>query len=162
MPDKAVYMLELRRHGDYRVETDGLTAAPVQCMGGLRRAAVENRERRRSRRRRIRARALRRAVRAEPRGSDRLDDDLPQRTSAGDRRLSTADIQVAKKLGITDGMRLTVLNALGGYRSWLKGLPPTARLAPGSVAAGRGRTAVRHRTAYARAALTQIAQQNSA
>jgi putative intracellular protease/amidase len=51
MPDKAVYLLvvegfadwepahavaELRRHGHYRVETVGLTAAPVPSMGGLR------------------------------------------------------------------------------------------------------------------------------
>src|SRR5690242_804967 len=49
-PDKAVYLLvvegyadwepahavaELRRHGHYRVETVGLTAAPVQSMGGV-------------------------------------------------------------------------------------------------------------------------------
>ena len=51
MPDKAVYLLvvegfadwepahavaELRRHGHYRVESVGLTSAPVQSMGGLR------------------------------------------------------------------------------------------------------------------------------
>ena len=51
MPDKAVYLLlvegfadwepahaiaELRRQGQYRVESVGLTAAPVQSMGGLR------------------------------------------------------------------------------------------------------------------------------
>lgn len=50
MPDKAVYLLvvdgfadwepahavaELRRHGQYRVESVGLTSAPVQSMGGL-------------------------------------------------------------------------------------------------------------------------------
>jgi putative intracellular protease/amidase len=50
MPDKAVYLLvvdgfadwepahavaELRRHGHYRVETVGVTAAPVCSMGGL-------------------------------------------------------------------------------------------------------------------------------
>lgn len=50
VPDKAVYLLvidgfadwepahaiaELRRQGQYRVETVGLTAAPVQSMGGL-------------------------------------------------------------------------------------------------------------------------------
>lgn len=50
MPDKAVHLLvvdgfadwepahavaELRRHGGYRVETVGLTAAPVRSMGGL-------------------------------------------------------------------------------------------------------------------------------
>src|SRR5262249_55067591 len=50
MPDKAVYLLvvegfadwepahavaELRRHGHYRVESVGLTAAPVHSMGGL-------------------------------------------------------------------------------------------------------------------------------
>lgn len=50
MPDKAVYLLvvdgfadweashalpELRRHGHYRVESVGLTKAPVQSMGGL-------------------------------------------------------------------------------------------------------------------------------
>jgi putative intracellular protease/amidase len=50
MQDKAVYLLvvegfadwepahavaELRRHGHYRVESIGLTAAPVQSMGGL-------------------------------------------------------------------------------------------------------------------------------
>ena len=51
MPDKAVYLLvfdgfadwepahavaELRRTGQYRVETVGLTAAPVESMGGIR------------------------------------------------------------------------------------------------------------------------------
>jgi putative intracellular protease/amidase len=51
MPDKAVYLLviegfadwepahavaELRRQGQYRVESVGLTLAPVQSMGGLR------------------------------------------------------------------------------------------------------------------------------
>ena len=51
MPDKAVHLLvvdgfadwepahavaELRRHGQYRVETVGLTAAPVESMGGVR------------------------------------------------------------------------------------------------------------------------------
>ena len=51
MPDKAIYLLvvdgfadwepahavaELRRHGHFRVESVGLTAAPVQSMGGLR------------------------------------------------------------------------------------------------------------------------------
>lgn len=51
MPDKAVYLLvvegfadwepahavaELRRQGQYRVETVGLTSAPVESMGGLR------------------------------------------------------------------------------------------------------------------------------
>lgn len=51
MPEKAVYLLvvegfadwepahavaELRRHGRYRVETVGLTAAPVTSMGGIR------------------------------------------------------------------------------------------------------------------------------
>jgi putative intracellular protease/amidase len=51
MPDKAVYLLvlegfadwepahalaELRRQGGYRVESAGLTSAPVQSMGGLR------------------------------------------------------------------------------------------------------------------------------
>ena len=51
MPEKAVYLLvvegfadwepahavaELRRHGQYRVESVGLTSAPVQSMGGLR------------------------------------------------------------------------------------------------------------------------------
>jgi putative intracellular protease/amidase len=51
MPDKAVYLLviegfadwepahavaELRRQGQYRVESVGLTPAPVQSMGGLR------------------------------------------------------------------------------------------------------------------------------
>lgn len=50
MPDKAVYLLvidgfadwepahavaELRRYGQYRVESVGLTAAPVRSMGGL-------------------------------------------------------------------------------------------------------------------------------
>ena len=50
MPDKAVYLLviegfadwepahavaELRRHGHYRVESVGLTPAPVRSMGGL-------------------------------------------------------------------------------------------------------------------------------
>ena len=50
MPDKAVYLLvvdgfadwepahavaELRRHGGYRVESVGLTQAPVRSMGGL-------------------------------------------------------------------------------------------------------------------------------
>lgn len=50
MPDKAVYLLvvegfadwepshavaELRRHGHYRVETVGLTPAPVRSMGGV-------------------------------------------------------------------------------------------------------------------------------
>jgi putative intracellular protease/amidase len=50
MPDKAVYLLvvegfadwepahavaELRRHGHYRVESVGLTRAPVRSMGGL-------------------------------------------------------------------------------------------------------------------------------
>ena len=50
MPDKAVYLLvvdgyadwepahavaELRRQGQYRIETVGLTAAPVQSMGGI-------------------------------------------------------------------------------------------------------------------------------
>jgi putative intracellular protease/amidase len=50
MPDKAVYLLvvegfadwepahavaELRRHGHYRVESVGLTSAPVRSMGGL-------------------------------------------------------------------------------------------------------------------------------
>jgi hypothetical protein len=33
---------------------------------------------------------------------------------------------LAKKLGITDGMRLTVLNAPDGYVSWLKDRPSTA------------------------------------
>ena len=51
MPEKAVYLLvvdgfadwepahalaELRRNGDYRVESVSLTSAPVQSMGGLR------------------------------------------------------------------------------------------------------------------------------
>ena len=51
MPDKAIYLLvvdgfadwepahavaELRRHGQYRVETVGLTATPVESMGGMR------------------------------------------------------------------------------------------------------------------------------
>lgn len=51
MPDKAVYLLavdgfadwepahavaELRRHGQYRVETAGFTMDPVQSMGGIR------------------------------------------------------------------------------------------------------------------------------
>jgi len=51
MPDKAVYLLavegfadwepahavaELRRHGQYRVETVGLTLEPVRSMGGIR------------------------------------------------------------------------------------------------------------------------------
>ena len=51
MPEKAVYLLvvdgfadwepahavaELRRHGQYRVETVGLTPAPVESMGGIR------------------------------------------------------------------------------------------------------------------------------
>lgn len=51
MPEKAVYLLvvdgfadwepahavaELRRHGQYRVESVGLTSAPVQSMGGIR------------------------------------------------------------------------------------------------------------------------------
>ena len=51
MPDKAVYLLvvdgfadwepahavaELRRHGHYRVESVGLTSAPVRSMGGIR------------------------------------------------------------------------------------------------------------------------------
>lgn len=51
MPERAVYLLvvdgfadwepahavaELRRQGQYRVETVGLTAAPVQSMGGIR------------------------------------------------------------------------------------------------------------------------------
>ncbi|HUE84570.1 MAG TPA: DJ-1/PfpI family protein [Vicinamibacterales bacterium] len=51
MPDKAVYLLvvegfadwepahavaELRRHGHYRVESVGLTLAPVRSMGGIR------------------------------------------------------------------------------------------------------------------------------
>lgn len=51
MPDKAIYVLlvdgfadwepahalaELRRHGKYRVESAGLTAAAVESMGGLR------------------------------------------------------------------------------------------------------------------------------
>lgn len=51
MPERAVYLLvvdgfadwepahavaELRRHGQYRVETVGLTSAPVESMGGLR------------------------------------------------------------------------------------------------------------------------------
>ena len=35
---------------------------------------------------------------------------------------------LVKKLGITDGMRLTVLNAPEGYTSWLEGLPATARV----------------------------------
>jgi putative intracellular protease/amidase len=50
MPEKAVYLLtvegfadwepahavaELRRHGHYRVETVGLTAAPIRSMGGI-------------------------------------------------------------------------------------------------------------------------------
>jgi putative intracellular protease/amidase len=50
LPDKAVYLLvvegfadwepahavaELRRHGQYRVETAGLTVAPVRSMGGI-------------------------------------------------------------------------------------------------------------------------------
>src|SRR5688572_22584118 len=50
LPDKAVYLLvvegfadwepahavaELRRHGQYRVETAGLTSAPVRSMGGV-------------------------------------------------------------------------------------------------------------------------------
>jgi hypothetical protein len=37
---------------------------------------------------------------------------------------------LAKKLGIKDGMRLTVLNPPEGYASWLKGLPPSARIEP--------------------------------
>lgn len=51
MPEKAVYLLvvegfadwepahavaELRRHGQYRVETVGLTSGPVRSMGGIR------------------------------------------------------------------------------------------------------------------------------
>jgi putative intracellular protease/amidase len=51
MPERAVYLLvvegfadwepahavaELRRHGQYRVESVGLTSAPVQSMGGIR------------------------------------------------------------------------------------------------------------------------------
>ena len=51
MPEKAVYLLvvegfadwepshavaELRRHGQYRVESVGLTSAPVSSMGGIR------------------------------------------------------------------------------------------------------------------------------
>jgi putative intracellular protease/amidase len=51
MPEKAVYLLvvdgfadlepahavaELRRHGQYRVESVGLTVAPVESMGGIR------------------------------------------------------------------------------------------------------------------------------
>lgn len=51
MPERAVYMLvvegfadwepahavaELRRHGRYRVESVGLTSAPVRSMGGIR------------------------------------------------------------------------------------------------------------------------------
>ena len=51
MPDKAIYVLlvdgfadwepahalaELRRHGKYRVESVGLTTAPVESMGGMR------------------------------------------------------------------------------------------------------------------------------
>ena len=51
MPEKAVHLLvvdgfadwepahavaELRRHGGYRVETVGLTSAPVESMGGVR------------------------------------------------------------------------------------------------------------------------------
>jgi hypothetical protein len=35
---------------------------------------------------------------------------------------------LAKKLGITDGMRLAVLNAPQGYVSWLNGLPSTVRV----------------------------------
>jgi hypothetical protein len=35
---------------------------------------------------------------------------------------------LAKKLGIKDGMRLAALNAPKGYVSWLKGLPPTAKV----------------------------------
>lgn len=35
---------------------------------------------------------------------------------------------LAKKLGIKDGMRLSVLNAPDGYASWLKGLPRTAQI----------------------------------
>lgn len=33
-----------------------------------------------------------------------------------------------KKLGIKDGMRLTVLNAPDGYASWLNGMPSTATI----------------------------------
>jgi len=51
VPDKAIYVLlvdgfadwepahalaELRRHGKYRVESVGLTTAPVESMGGMR------------------------------------------------------------------------------------------------------------------------------
>jgi hypothetical protein len=35
---------------------------------------------------------------------------------------------LTKKLGINDGMRLTAINAPNRYRSWLKGLPSTARI----------------------------------
>jgi len=35
---------------------------------------------------------------------------------------------LAKKLGIKDGMRLAALNAPKGYVSWLKALPPTAKV----------------------------------
>jgi hypothetical protein len=37
---------------------------------------------------------------------------------------------LVKKLGIKDGMRLAVLNPPDGYASWLKGLPPSARIEP--------------------------------
>ena len=35
---------------------------------------------------------------------------------------------LARKLGIKDGMRLAVLNAPPGYKSWLTGLPATAKI----------------------------------
>jgi hypothetical protein len=37
---------------------------------------------------------------------------------------------LAKKLGIKDGMRLSVLNAPDGYATWLKDLPRTAHIEP--------------------------------
>ena len=36
---------------------------------------------------------------------------------------------LAKKLGFTDGVRVTVLNAPDGYESWLDGLPPSVSIA---------------------------------
>jgi hypothetical protein len=35
---------------------------------------------------------------------------------------------LAKKLGITNGMRLTVFNPPAGYTTWLEGLPATASI----------------------------------
>lgn len=37
---------------------------------------------------------------------------------------------LAKKLGITEGLRVAALNAPAGYASWLKPLPPGVRIEP--------------------------------